>query len=212
MNSSRDVARLYGAEEIAAIVLAGGKNTRMGGRDKAFLTVEGRTVFARTLAVLRQCFAHIVVVTNRPEKFARYNVEVATDELPSLGPLSGLHAGLGRIRAPRAFVVACDMPFLSPEPIRFLVSRADDQDAVVPCWNGDIEPLHAVYSAALRPRIAEAVAAGARAVRELLPGLRVDYVPEEVMRLVQGAEEALRNVNTPEDAARFSVQVGGQEA
>lgn len=207
MNSSRDVAGSYRAHEIAAIVLAGGKNTRMGGRDKAFLIVDGCTVFERTLAVLRQCFAHIIVVTNHPEKFAPYNVEIATDELPSLGPLSGLHAGLGRIRAPRAFVVACDMPFLSPEPIRFLVSRAGNHDAVVPRWNGDIEPLHAVYAAALRPRIAEAVAAGARAVRDLLPGLQVDYVPEEVMRLVRGAEEALRNVNTPEDAARFSVHV-----
>jgi molybdopterin-guanine dinucleotide biosynthesis protein A len=207
MSSSGDLVRPYRADEIAGIILAGGKNTRMGGRDKAFLHVGGRTVFERTLSVLRGCFAHVLVVSNDVEKFASFDVETTKDELPSLGPLSGLHAGLGRIRAPYAFVVACDMPFLSREPIRFLVSRVCDQEAVVPCWDGDIEPLHAVYATSLRPRIAEAVAAGARAVRDLLPLIRVEYVPEAVMSKVRGAEESLRNVNTPEDAARFAVQL-----
>jgi molybdopterin-guanine dinucleotide biosynthesis protein A len=205
--SSDDLVRPYRADEIAGIILAGGKNTRMGGRDKAFLHVDGHTVFERTLAVLRGCFSHVLVVSNDQEKFAAFDVETTKDELPSFGPLSGLHAGLGRIRAPYAFVVACDMPFLRRDPIRFLVSRVSDQDAVVPCWDGDIEPLHAVYAASLRPRIAEAVKAGARAVRDLLPLIRVEYVPEGVMSSVRGAEESLRNVNTPEDAARFAVQV-----
>jgi molybdenum cofactor guanylyltransferase len=205
--SSDDLVRPYRADEIAGIILAGGKNTRMGGRDKAFLHVDGRTVFERTLAVLRVCFSHVLVVSNDEEKFAGFDVETTRDELPSFGPLSGLHAGLGRIRAPYAFVVACDMPFLSREPIQFLVSRVRDQEAVVPCWGGDIEPLHAVYAASLRPRIVEAVDAGARAVRELLPLIRVEYVPEGVMSSIRGAAESLRNVNTPEDAARFAVQV-----
>jgi len=209
MSSSGELVLPYPAHQIAGIILAGGKNTRMGGRDKAFLLVDGRTVFERTLSVLRECFAHVLVVSNKPEKFARFEVETARDELPSLGPLSGLHAGLGRIRAPYAFVTACDMPFLSPVPIRFLVSRVRDQEAVVPCWNGDFEPLHAVYAASLRPRIAQAVATGGRAVRDFLPRVRVEYIPEQVMSRVRGAAESLRNVNTPEDAARFAVQVGG---
>ena len=210
MISSGDVARPYRGDEIAGIILAGGKNTRMGGRDKAFLRVDGRTVFERMLAVLRECFSHVVVVSNQAEKFAGFDVETAQDELPSFGPLSGLHAGLGRIRAPYAFVAGCDMPFLGAEPIRFLAARAREQDAVVPCWDGDVEPLHAVYAASLRPRIAEVVRAGGRAMRDLLPLIHVEYIPEAVMSGVRGAERSMRNVNTPEDAARFAVMVGGQ--
>jgi molybdopterin-guanine dinucleotide biosynthesis protein A len=101
------------------------------------------------------------------------------------------------------------MPFLSAEPIRFLAARVCDQDAVVPCWDGDVEPLHAFYAASLRPRIAELVQSGGRAMRDLLPLIRVEYVPEAVMREVRGAETSMRNVNTPEDAARFAVMVGG---
>lgn len=195
---------------VAGVILAGGRNSRMGGRDKAFLQVDGETVFARTLRVLRSCFAQVIVVSNTPEKYAGFAVEVTRDELPDLGPLGGLHAGLGRVDAPYAFVAACDMPFLRVEPIRYLVSRLHEQDAIVPWWDGDIEPLHAIYAARLRPRIATAVAGGARAVRDFLPQVDAEYVPQAVMAGVAGADEAFRNVNTPEDAARFAVQVGGE--
>jgi len=181
----------------------------MGGRDKAFLQVNGETVFSRTLGLLKGCFEQVVVVSNHPEKYADFDVEVTCDEIPGLGPLGGLHAGLGRVHTPYAFVTACDMPFLRIEPIRFLVSELAGQDAVVPRWAGDIEPLHAIYATALRPRIADAVARGSRAMRDFLPQVDVHYVAESLMADVAGAEESFRNVNTPEEAARFEVQVGG---
>jgi molybdopterin-guanine dinucleotide biosynthesis protein A len=201
--------RRWLSDRVAGVILAGGQNSRMGGRDKAFLRVNGETVFSRTLDLMRRCFPQVLVVSNSPDKYAGYAVDVTADELPGLGPLGGLHAALGRIDHPYAFVVACDMPFLRVEPIRFLVSLLDSQEAVVPRWGGDVEPLHAVYARALRSRIATAIAGGARAIREVLPLLRVEYVPESVMERVSGAEESFRNVNTPEEAARFAVQVGG---
>ena len=201
--------RSWLSDHVAGVILAGGKNSRMGGRDKAFLRVNGETVFARTLALLRTCFPQVLVVSNTPEKYRGFAVEVTGDELPGLGPLGGLHAALGRVERPYAFVAACDMPFLRREPIEFLVSRVTDQEAIVPCWGGDVEPLHAIYAARLQPRIAAAVAAGARAIRDLLPQITVEYIPEALMARIAGAEEAFRNVNTPEEAARFAVQVGG---
>jgi molybdopterin-guanine dinucleotide biosynthesis protein A len=192
---------------VAGVILAGGRNSRMGGRDKAFLRVGGETVFARSLGVLRRCFAQVVVVSNTPEKYAGFAVDTVADELRGCGPLGGLHAGLGSIATPYAFVIACDMPFLRVEPIRYLVSRLREQDAIVPRWGGDIEPLHALYAVRLRARIAAAVARGGRAMRDFLPQIAVEYVPQAAMERVTGAEEAFRNVNTPEDAARFAVQV-----
>ncbi len=195
------------SDKVAGVILAGGQNTRMGGTDKAFLTVDGQTVFQRTLRLLRRCFPQVVVVSNRPEKYAAFDVQVTTDEFPGQGPLAGIHAGLRVVRSPYAFVVACDMPFLRPEAIAFLVRRIGRHEAVVPCWDGDIEPLHAVYAASLRDRMGLSLRRGAHAIREFLPGVRVEYVPEAIMRLVRGAEESFRNVNTPEEAKRFAVQV-----
>jgi len=203
----REVDDGWLSDKVAGVILAGGQNKRMGGADKAFLTVNGQTVFQRTLWVLRRCFPQVVVVSNCPEKYAAFDVQVTTDEFLGQGPLAGIHAGLGRVRFPYAFVVACDMPFLRPEPIAFLVQRIAQHEAVIPCWDGDIEPLHAIYATSLRVRMGEALQRGTRAIREFLPGVRVDYVSEAIMRVVRGAEESFRNVNTPEEAARFAVQV-----
>jgi len=197
---------------VAGVILAGGRNSRMGGHDKAFLRVDGQTVFARTLDVMRRCFSHVLVVSNAPEKYLDYAVDVTRDEIVGIGPLGGLHAALGRVPTPYAFVTACDMPFLREEPIRYLVSRLANQEAIVPQWDGDIEPLLAIYSTRLRPRIATAVHSGARALRDFLPHVDVEYVEQAVMARVVGAEESFRNVNTPEDAARFAVQLGGESA
>ncbi len=195
------------SETVAAVILAGGQNSRMGGADKAFLTVNGQTVFQRTHELLQRCFPQVVVVSNRPEKYARFNVEVTRDEFPGCGPLAGMHAGLRLVRYPYAFVVACDMPFLRVEPIAYLVGCVDDQEAIVPWWDGDIEPLHALYASRLRPRMEQALRDGTHSIREFLPSVGAQYIAEAVMRRVQGADESFRNVNTPAEAARFAVHL-----
>lgn len=195
------------SDNVAGVILAGGQNRRMGGADKAFLTVDGHSVFERTLEVLRRCFPRIVVASNAPEKYRSFDVEVVVDEFPRQGPLAGIHAAFGRITEPYAFVVACDMPFLRVEPIALLVERIASQDAVIACWDGDIEPLHAVYGTVLRGKMEGALREGVSAIRDFLPRIKVEYVPEASMRQVAGAEESFRNINTPEDAARFAVRL-----
>lgn len=195
------------SDRVAGVILAGGQNRRMGGADKAFLTVEGRPVFERTLTVLQRCFPRVVVVSNTPEKYGRFDVEITADEFPGQGPLAGIHAALGRLREPYAFVVACDMPFLRIEPIALLVGRIGAHDAVIARWDGDIEPLHAVYATALRPQMEAALRQGVSAIRDFLPRIRVEYVSETLMREIAGAEESFRNINTPEEAARFAVRL-----
>lgn len=178
----------------------------MGGRDKAFLRVGGQTILERTLALFRAVFPEVLVVANTPYKYRDYAVDVIEDEIPGGGPLSGLHAGLGRVERPYVFVVACDMPYLRPEPIAFLVDRLRDQEAVIPVWDGDIEPLHALYATSLRSRIEAALLSGTRAIRDFLPAVRAEYVPEVDLRCVTGAEESFCNVNTPEEAARHDIE------
>jgi len=84
-----------------------------------------------------------VVAANRPERFRGLGVETAADRFPGCGPLEGLHAGMLASRHPHVFVAACDMPALDAGVIRFLVARLGSADAIVPCWEGDVEPLHA---------------------------------------------------------------------
>jgi molybdopterin-guanine dinucleotide biosynthesis protein A len=203
----RSACRLWLSDRVAGVILAGGRNSRMGGADKAFLTVNGETVFHRTLHLFQRCFPEVVVVSNRPEKYRGFDVEVAADEFAGRGPLAGIHAALGRTRLPYVFVVACDMPFLRAEPIAFLIAQLRGQAAVIARWENDIEPLHALYATRLREPMAEALRDGVCAIRDFLPRIEVQYVPEDVMQSVPGVEESFRNINTPEDAARFAIAV-----
>ena len=93
-----------------------------------------------------------------------------------------------------------------PGVIRFLLARIGAADAVVPRWEGDVEPLHAIYAAHCLPAMEASLRAGRYALRDFLGTIRVDYVGEAELRRVRGAAASLTNVNTPEELAA----VGGR--
>lgn len=191
----------------SAVILAGGRSSRMGGMDKAFMRVGGQPVIERTVQVLQTLFEEVIVVTNSPDKYRGLDgVKITRDRFVGLGPLAGFHAGLLQARYPYCFVVACDMPFIRPEPIAHLRSLICGYEAVVPFWDGDVEPLHAFYARSLAPVAEQLLQGGKGGLRDLLAFARVRYVREEELRTVPGVEEAFRNVNTPADALRYAVE------
>ncbi len=191
---------------VAGVIVAGGRASRMGGRDKAFAAVGGEPIAVRTIRLFHRLFPQVLVATNRPERFRGLGVETVADVYPGSGPLAGIHAALLASRHPHAFVAACDMPGLEAGVIRFLVDRIRGQDAIVPRWEGDIEPLHAIYAVRCLPAIEASLGAGRYALRDFLGGIDVDYVTEVELRAVRGAAQSLTNVNTPEELAA----VGGR--
>jgi molybdopterin-guanine dinucleotide biosynthesis protein A len=98
------------------------------------------------------------------------------------------------------------MPHLDGDVIRFLLARIGAADAVVPHWQGDVEPLHAVYAVRCLPAIEACLAEGRYGMRDFLSTVRVDYVGEHELAAVRGAAASLTNVNTPEELAA----VGGR--
>jgi molybdopterin-guanine dinucleotide biosynthesis protein A len=186
---------------VAGVVLAGGRASRMGGRDKAFAAVAGEPIVVRTLRVFRALFPQVLVATNRPERFAALGVDTVADRFPGAGPLAGIHAALLACRYPHAFVAACDMPGLDPDVIRLVLARIGTADAVVPRWEGDVEPLHAVYASRCLPAMEAALRDGRAAMRDFLQTIRVTWVDEAEMRALRGAAASLTNVNTPEELA-----------
>src|SRR5262245_4957512 len=127
------------------VILAGGRASRMGGRDKAFAAIDGEPIAVRTVRLFQRLFPQVLVATNRPERFGSLGVETVADHHPGCGPLAGIHAAMLASSHPWIFVVACDMPGLDAEVIRWLLARPRTADAVVPRWDDDVEPLHALY-------------------------------------------------------------------
>ena len=134
--------------EVGSIILAGGKASRLG-RNKANELVGGKYLIERVIEKLRQLSSHIVIATSAELAmlFQTYDVEIAEDVYPDCGPLGGIYTGLMASPCLHNIVVACDMPFLNTELLRYMVQLSYDFDAVVPRLNnGYVEPLHSVYS------------------------------------------------------------------
>ena len=133
---------------VTAIVLAGGKNLRLG-RNKALEVVVGKSLIERVVKRLTQVADQILIVTS-PEQTdlpIAGEAEILIDIYPGMGPLGGIYTGLTATRSARNIAVACDMPFLNTDLIRHMIELCQDCDAVVPrLANGLIEPLHTVYS------------------------------------------------------------------
>src|SRR5207244_3246499 len=131
----------------------------------------GEPIVVRTIRLFHDLFPQVLVATNLPERFRGLGVETVADRFPGCGPLAGLHAALLATRHPHVFVAACDMPGLDPGVIRFLLARIGAADAVVPRWEGDVEPLHAIYAAHCLPAM------------EAREELGVDLAPEPLFPL-----------------------------
>jgi len=188
--------------DVAGIVLAGGLSSRIG-EDKGQLTLDGEPLAKRALKTMSTLFKELIYVTNDPMTAPAYpGIKLAKDEVPHLGPLGGILAGLKISKAPRAFVVGYDMPFVSLELAGFLVGYDLTADIVVPKTGGRYEPLHAVYSRACIPVIADQLAAGNRRVIGFYDKVKVVAVDEPELRRIDPELLSFFNINTADDLKR----------
>ena len=180
------------------IILAGGENRRMG-TDKAFLEFDGRPMIEHILAVFAGLFRKTIIVTNTPDRYRHYGVEVACDVLDIRGPLTGIYSGLLRSTDEYNFVSACDMPFLNPRLISYMGEIASGHDAVVPQFNGYLEPLHAIYRKGLLSVMEAQIRKQDRRIRGLFDHIAVRYVTEEEIVRFDPQKRSFKNLNTPKE-------------
>ena len=163
--------------KFSAVLLAGGKSSRMG-RDKSTLPVNGEPLWQRQLAVLRATEpAEIFISGMRDGPYADCGVEILPDEFPNCGPLGGIATALRRCTSDHLIVLAVDMPAMTAAFLRTLLEeshrtakgviptvaadgrrRAELQSAIesarlLPSAATTMEPLAAIY-----PRTALAIA------------------------------------------------------
>jgi molybdopterin-guanine dinucleotide biosynthesis protein A len=186
---------------VGAVVLAGGRSTRMG-TDKATVAFCGRRMIDVVVERLRGLTDEVVVCARDRHALEPILVPVLEDAEAYAGPLPALVAGIRAAGTPRVVAVACDMPFLNVPLLARLADALDEEtDAVVPVTNDGAQPLHAAYGdCAVEPLLA-ALAAGERSLRGALERLRVRWVEEEVWRGLDPTGRSFRNVNTPEELA-----------
>ncbi|HVN08036.1 MAG TPA: molybdenum cofactor guanylyltransferase [Patescibacteria group bacterium] len=183
-------------------VLAGGQSSRMGS-PKALLEIGGRPLIARAVALL-QSVCSAVTVVGSPAPYEHLGFAAIPDECAQIGPLGGILTALGRTTSDWNLIVACDLPYLTPEWLRYLASRAARSRArvVLPQGPSGSEPLCAVYHREAVVAIRAAVAQGRLKVTRALEGLPIETVtPAEILPF-DPRGVLFQNLNTPEDFER----------
>ena len=179
-------------------------------KNKAFLELEGSPLVERSLAVLQTVFTEVLISSNKPELYADYGVPIIQDEVLERGPLEGLYQGLKSATNEWTFFVACDMPFLSAEVIRFLFSWISNYDVVVPRFQSGLHPLHAFYHRRCLPLIKNNLEADRLKIIDFYPSCAVKYVEETELKIFLDLTNVFCNVNTPEEWSAILNDKGSQ--
>ncbi|MFZ7125509.1 MAG: molybdenum cofactor guanylyltransferase [Desulfobacterales bacterium] len=182
-----------------AVILSGGMNSRMGGRNKAFLEVGGKTILERLIETLATVFGDIVLVTRQPDFYRNFDVRIVEDIYRERSSLTGIHAGLRHSMSDHVFVAPCDAPFIQPALIRLLVSEIEpDIDVIVPELADHLEPLCAIYSKRCIPVIENQLDQGRLKIIDFFDQVRRKTIPIEKIRKADKDLRSFFNVNTPE--------------
>ncbi len=187
--------------EVTGIILAGGKNIRMG-VNKAFLEINGTRLIDNILGIYRRVFAEILIVTNDPLSYLEFDdASVVTDIYKGKGPLGGVCTGLFYAKYPYAFACPCDMPHLNEAFIAYLIGRTGRHDVIVPETRDGYQPLHAIYSRACLPSMKKLLLADRLKMTGFYRVMRVLAIGEEQIRPYNADGLLFHNLNTPQDVA-----------
>lgn len=194
---------------MTAIVLAGGKSSRMK-TNKALLSLGEKTMIEGIIDKLRDLFPEIILVTNTPEEYRFLGLPMVGDVFQQVGPLAGLHAGLLAASSPHVFAVACDMPFLNLELIRYMQEQIDGYAVVVPRLGELIEPMYAIYSKECLGPIEQKLRAGEHKIISFYDSVPVRFIDQQEIEQFGPASEIFFNVNTPEEYRQAQQKKGTQ--
>lgn len=186
--------------QVTALVLAGGKSSRMG-TDKALLLWQDMPLLQRVVLTAQECCSKACVITPWPERYQDLlpgSVQWCVESCQNAGPLVALAQGFQAVETPWVLLLACDMPQLDSTVLRDWISQLPSQDssviAYVPYFQSRWEPLCALYSVNCCPSLDAYISSGGRSFQGWLR--RVDVVP---LWVDDAIAPMLRNCNTPKD-------------
>jgi molybdopterin-guanine dinucleotide biosynthesis protein A len=189
------------ARSASAIVLAGGRSSRMG-RPKALLPFGGRTLIAHVVSRLEAAFEEIVVVAAPGQELPPLPATIVRDGIAFQGPVGGIAYGLKAAGNEVCFVTSCDAAFLDLRLVSHLLGMIAGNDVVIPSWDDRLQPLHAAYRKTVLPLLEEQLARGELRPIYVLDKVRTRRLDEDEVRRLDPEGYSFFNMNTPEEYER----------
>lgn len=177
--------------QLTAIILAGGKSSRMGS-DKGLTVYNGIPLVQYSINVCEKVTGNIIISTGN-EAYGRFGYPMVADNFRECGPIGGLEATLARSETELNIVCPCDMPLISPGILNQLLEKAHTATTVVvQDPEGKDIPVLGVYSRSALPVIRDQIERQEYRMTQLLQRL-------EANRVIVEFSGQLVNINFQED-------------
>lgn len=182
---------MHAPDQITLGILAGGRATRLGGIDKAWLLRDGEPQVLRLVQTFASQVGAMLVSANRdPARYAAHGLRAIPDQVLDIGPLGGLDALAQACTTPWLLSLPVDVVFVNDDLLRNL-GAADIRGAYAQDEDGP-QPLVALWpAAALREGIAKAIDSDDYAIHALQARLGMACVRFPGVRF--------GNLNLPDD-------------
>jgi molybdopterin-guanine dinucleotide biosynthesis protein A len=198
--------------KLSVVIQAGGESRRMG-QNKALLTFMGQTLIERVISRIKFISDEVLVTSNEPGLFDFLHLPVSADLVPGRGALSGLFTAFSITHTPLVAVVACDMPFVSPQLLSAQIKMLIEQNAegIVPRHKDGTEPFHSIYRREVCLAAVEtSIDLGRKRVDSWFPVVRMGYIEHEDIMRYDPSGHAFFNINSPEDYQQAIEIAGGK--
>lgn len=200
-------------DDVTGLLLAGGRATRMDGRDKGLIELAGRPLAAYALAQLAPQVHSVLINANRNgAEYEALGARVVADSVEGfLGPLAGVLAGLEAAATPLVASVPCDSPFLPGDLVQRLHAGLADASAdIAVARDGERrQPVFMLLRSALAPDLRRWLEAGGRKIDA--------WYAEHAVTDVDFSDvpDTFININTPEEreaaATRLAAGATGED-
>lgn len=187
----------------SAVILAGGKSSRMG-FDKKNMIINDEFLLVSMVKKLRTIFDEIILITNTENNLDIFD-NVSKDIIESQGPLSGIYTGLNIASSEFVYFIACDMPIIDKNYIEHMKSciKNTEIDAVVTRCDNWIEPFNAFYSKSIVYTIKSFLETNQKSIFNLVKDINAIYIDECIAREYSKDFKMFCNLNTKEDIEIF---------
>jgi len=181
------------------VILAGGQASRMGGKDKGLVELNGSPLIQYVIDKLSQQDVRITINANRNLDSYQAFAPVVSDSFPDYpGPLGGIHAGLKNATTDWVGFVPCDSPQISDDLVqRFCAAVKEDSDILV-AHDGEFkQPVFTLFHKRVLPKLEAFLERGDRKIILLYKECVTEYVD------FSDAPNCFVNLNTPEELTQF---------
>ena len=176
--------------KFGAIILAGGKSSRMGA-DKGLLMLENKPLVAHVIETLKQLTTDIIIVSNQKE-YKVFGLPIYEDIIKEAGPLAGIYTGLTHAIHQKNIVVSCDVPFVSTKLLNWLIQNSENYDVTIPTNNNKTHQVIGVYDKNCACVFKQELDNNQRKMKVALEKVRLNIVDAN-----QFNAKEFTNVNTP---------------